>query len=677
MTKTIKYFKHLFTLVFMFLAVFILASCKPKQDPPKPNPVVPTMEVKLENDNIFLRGKTNLSVVITPAESSQEYKTEVSEQNIISINNGSIEGLSEGTVTITVTSKAYPDLSKKVNVTVMPDLKEEQFVASHIVSGPGENASTSAVIKYNAFNKNTSVEYTLASDTSFSNAKKLSGSCYYFYEKDDDLGIYFSERYIYRTYLDNLTPDTEYIYRINNGDDTYSEIFSFATAKGSGDTTFIYLTDTHYWVKADGTSHGSEISEKTIKAIAEKHPEATFVLDSGDTIDTGGDYRIWDVMHEHRESFKTLQYAAVPGNHEYYVNGTGMWDNRFFKSMVPTLLNGPDCKNLGSTYYFIYNDVLFLMVDNVKADCYNDQMAWMEDMLRNANYKYSVVTYHIPTHEDNTDHDDKFNNLFQKYGVDLVLAGHYHTEDFDFVYDNVDIGSGDAGVTFFRGASSGMKGDSPVGYAITISEEGHISIKTYNTAGALLKTFEYDTIKYKPATPSDVNVELVENLEEGYANINWGSGAYGKYSKIVVTESLRGAFTQEVLILSKGYTGIKVPLDRSGYDSVFKIEMTKLDGSVETVTKEVKTNTGSLSVSPSTNSASLSIGKSTDFIFDILMDHYDVYLNGSKIGSISYQDTVYILSNLSKNTSYTVELRAIDYDGQVAYVLKQEFKTNK
>ena len=41
----------------------------------------------IHNDNIFLKGKTSLSVAITPSESSQEYKTEVSEQNIISINN--------------------------------------------------------------------------------------------------------------------------------------------------------------------------------------------------------------------------------------------------------------------------------------------------------------------------------------------------------------------------------------------------------------------------------------------------------------------------------------------------------------------------------------------------------------------------------------------------------------
>ena len=677
MKNTIKYFKHSFMFLVLFMVVITLAACKPKPGPePKPEVKSPEMTVKLGDNNIFLRGQTTLFVEVVNGESN-EYTYEVSENNIVKVDNGIIEGVSEGTVSITITSKAHPELKKTVSITVMPDLVDEEYKVTNIVTGLGENASTSALVKYVAFNKNTSVEYTLATDETFENAKVLKGSCYYFYENDEDLGIYFSPRYIYRCNIEGLTPDTDYIYRINNGDNTYSEVYSFKTAKGSGETTFIYLTDTHYWVKADGTSHGSEISEQTISAIKELYPNATFVLDSGDTIDTGGNVAIWDVMFEHRESFKTLQYATVPGNHEYYINGTGMWDNRFFKSMAPSLLNGPEGKNLGSAYYFVYNDVLFLMVDNVKADAYNEQFAWMENVLRNSTAKYTVVNYHIPTHEDNTDHDEKFNYLFQKYGVDLVLSGHYHTDDFDFVYDDVDIASGDAGVTYLRGASSGIKGGDPVGYSITISENGHFTIKRHNTSGAVEKKYEFDTIKYKEAQTGEVNIEIEPNYEESYARINWGANAYGQYSKIVVTETLRGAFTQEVFILSKGYTGIKVPLDRAGYDSVFKVELTKVDGTVETVYKEVRTNTGSLSVSPSSQSASLSIGKSTDFIFDILMDHYDLYVNGEYKATISYTQTSYILSNLSKNTNYTVELKAVDYDGQVAYTLKQEFKTTK
>lgn len=682
MNKTFKYIRNICLVALMIFVSFGLISCRRGNDggdnvPPTPQPIPPAITVSLDKDNIFLGEKTNININVK-SEESTAYTVEISDPSIVKYDNNVLEGLAPGTVEIKVSSQKYTDIYKTINLTVMPDLKEESYVVKNIATGVGEDASTSTIIKYEAYNKNTSVEYTVKDDTEFSNAKKIIGSCYYFEELSDSIDGKFPERYIYRTIINGLEKGTEYIYRVNNGDNTYSETYSFKTAKGSGDTTFIYLTDTHYWVKADGTSHGSEISELTIKAISDLYPDATFVLDSGDTIDTGGNSAIWNVMYEHRQSFKSLAYASVPGNHEYYVSGTSMWDNRFFKASVPTLLNGPECRTVGSSYYFVYNDVLFLLIDNVKKDIYTEQYAWMEEVLRNTKAKYSVATYHIPSHEDNTDNDPKFNALFQKYGVDLVLAGHYHTEDYDFVYDNVDINSGDAGVTFFRGASSGVKGGTPVGYAITITEEGHISIKGYGTDGTLKSTFEFDSIKYKEPTNEEISYKLTKNEDGTSAYLEWGKGAYGKYEKIEVFETLRNEFYQEVFILSNGYTGIHVPNVREGYDSLYKLVLTKKDGSTETVYQKLSTNTGSLSVSASSTSATLSIGKSTGVLFDILMDHYDIYVNGElHQANVPYSQTSYVLSNLNKNTKYSIELKAIDYDGKVAYTLSSEVTTSK
>lgn len=681
MKKTIKYFNVIATLVLLLMSVFALASCR-RHTPPEPPapPIVEerSMEVSLSEENIFLQGSATLTVNIFPKTVDQKYKVDLSDRNLASYNDGVITGLAQGTVEITVTSVADNSLVEKVSLTIMPDLAEEKFDAEYIATAHGENASTSAMVKYQTHNKNTSVEYTLATDTEFNNATKLVGSCYYFCEEHEDLDGPFSERYIYRTYLNNLTPDTTYIYRINKGDNTYSETYSFKTAKGSGDTTFIYLTDTHYWVKADGTSHGSEISEETIKNIVARHPEATMVIDSGDTIDTGGNDRIWNIMYKHRESLKTLTYASVPGNHEYYVNGTGQWDNRFFKAMSPSLMNGPKEINQGSSYYFVYNEVLFLMLDNVKATNYNQHFAWIESVLRNNTSKYIVVNYHIPTHEGGTDQDDNYNNLFQKYGVDLVLSGHYHTEDYDFIYNNVDISKGDAGVHFFRGGSSGAKGGTPVGYAITITEDGHISIKRYSTQGTLEKTYELDTIKYKEPVGGEVKVEINPLPEENKAIISWGEGAYGQYQKIEIEETIRGQFYQEIYIHSKGYKDVEVPLARLGYDSSFLITLTRLDGTKETIVKPVITNEASISASASNTSAVLTIAPSSTPMFDFLMTSYNIYVNGEKVAtSIPYSQTTYTLNNLSKNSKYHVTVEVVDYDGNVAYILETDFQTTK
>lgn len=681
MKKTIKYFNVISAMILLVMSIFVLVACKPKkptpqEEPPKPEVVQVKLDAKLSEENIFLRDTATLSVSVTPASVNQSYKVELSDQNLATYSDGVITGLAQGTITITVTSNADSSVKETLSLTIMPDLVEEKFDAEYIATAHGENASTSAMVKYQTHNKNTSVEYTLASDPEFLNKTVLKGSCYYFCEQHEDLDGPFSERYIYRTYLNNLTPDTKYIYRINKGDDTYSETYQFKTAKGSGDTTFLYLTDTHYWVQSDGTSHGSEISEETIKNIVSRHPEITMVVDSGDTIDTGGNDRIWNVMYKHRESLKTLAYASVPGNHEYYVNGTGMMDNRFFKAMSPSLMNGPEEINKGSSYYFVYNDVLFLMLDNVKATNYNQHFAWMENVLRNNKSKYIVVNYHIPTHEGGTDQDSKYNALFQKYGVDLVLSGHYHTEDYDFIYNDEDINKGDAGVHFFRGGSSGVKGGTPVGYAITITEEGHISIKRYSTQGILEKTYELDTIKYKEPGNGELSVEVTEFLEENKAVISWGEEAYGHYEKVEVRELLRGDFNYEIFIHSKGYKEVEVPLQRLGYDSLFEIVFTDLNGVKSTYLKSITTNEAALSVTPSSTSATLNITPSATPMFDFLMASYDIYVNGNKVASnVPYSQTTYTLNNLSKNTKYKVEVRVIDYDDKVAYTLATDFQT--
>ena len=681
MKKTIKYFNVISAMILLVMSIFVLVACKPKkptpqEEPPKPEVVQVELDAKLSEENIFLRDTATLSVSVTPASVNQSYKVELSDQNLATYSDGVITGLAQGTITITVTSNADSSVKETLSLTIMPDLVEEKFDAEYIATAHGENASTSAMVKYQTHNKNTSVEYTLASDPEFLNKTVLKGSCYYFCEQHEDLDGPFSERYIYRTYLNNLTPDTEYIYRINKGDDTYSETYQFKTAKGSGDTTFLYLTDTHYWVQSDGTSHGSEISEETIKNIVARHPEITMVVDSGDTIDTGGNDRIWNVMYKHRESLKTLAYAGVPGNHEYYVNGTGMMDNRFFKAMSPSLMNGPEEINKGSSYYFVYNDVLFLMLDNVKATNYNQHFAWMENVLRNNTSKYIVVNYHIPTHEGGTDQDSKYNALFQKYGVDLVLSGHYHTEDYDFIYNDEDINKGDAGVHFFRGGSSGVKGGTPVGYAITITEEGHISIKRYSTQGILEKTYELDTIKYKEPGNGELSVEVTEFLEENKAVISWGEEAYGHYEKVEVRELLRGDFNYEIFIHSKGYKEVEVPLQRLGYDSLFEIVFTDLNGVKSTYLQSITTNEAALSVTPSSTSATLNITPSATPMFDFLMASYDIYVNGNKVASnVPYSQTTYTLNNLSKNTKYKVEVRVIDYDDKVAYTLATDFQT--
>lgn len=678
MNKIRTYFKKTFIFLSFLILSLTLVSCK-KWFKKEDNKSKPTQIVaSISDENIFIGDSASIEVSVFPSTFSQEFEVSLSDKSIGSYANNQITGLKEGTLSITIYPKGYSDINTTVTLTVMPDLENEVFEANLIATAHGENASTQAMIKYQAYNKNTFVEYTLATDVEFLNATKVIGSCYYFCQLEEKLENPFSERYIYRTYLNNLTPDTTYIYRVNKGNDTYSDVYSFKTAKGSGDTTFVYLSDTHYWANSEGKSHGSELSEDIINNIVSDYPEVTLVVDGGDTVDKGGNSQIWEVMYSVRNTYKTLAYAGVPGNHEYYIKSTGQWDNRFFKAMTPSLLNGPDGETFGSSYYFVYNNVLFLMVDNATKAGYTEKLEWMEYVLKNVDYKYSVVTYHIPTNGENTDYDPKINAILQKYAVDLVLSGHYHSESFSSLFDNSNVVQELGNVKFFRATSSGVKGSNPRAYAITISSDGHILIEQYSQTGKEKTNYEYDSIKYQTPVGGEVNFIMTKDEDNNSINISWGEGAYGTYKSIVINEEYRNLYSKEIIVYSTDYDNITIHLDRKGYDSLFKVVATKLNNEEETFYFKIDDTTASFSISSITSSsAKLSFTKAESTMFNYLIDHYDIYINNELVASMPYTQTIYNLKNLTPNTKYVVECKAIDYNDTIAYILTNEFTTTE
>ena len=201
--------------------------------------------------------------------------------------------------------------------------------------------------------------------------------------------------------LENLNEDTSYIYKINQGNDTYSDIYHFRTAGGDSTTTFLFTTDMHYYT---GTANqefnqSAPLSETIINEALKYNPNISFIVDGGDLVDTGGNSAIWDIYFEKAESLKKLPFIGIPGNHEYYHDDKG-GSNKYFKVYNANPLNGPE-EIKGATCWFKHNDTLFIMVDIVSSQAYEERMEWMQDLLENEEYKYSVVVMHYPLHNDN------------------------------------------------------------------------------------------------------------------------------------------------------------------------------------------------------------------------------------------------------------------------------------
>lgn len=235
------------------------------------------------------------------------------------------------------------------------------------------------------------------------------------------------EVFHYSTIIKNLAPNTMYVYRVG-GDSVWSEWNQFTTADSKNSPfKFVYLGDPQNDIK----EHCSRVFRESFKQT----PDAKFWLIAGDLVAEPED-DLWG------EFFYSLGYIpritpiiATPGNHDhsrFLVDGK--WNRSseispLWKAHFTLPENGP--KEFKETSYFLdYQGTRFVLI-NTNSDV-DKQSAWLEEVLKNNNNKWTIVCFHHPVYSTGRERDDKttrnaFQKLFDRYGVDLVLTGHDHT----------------------------------------------------------------------------------------------------------------------------------------------------------------------------------------------------------------------------------------------------------
>lgn len=223
-----------------------------------------------------------------------------------------------------------------------------------------------------------------------------------------------SEWHSYR--ITGLSPATQYIYRIGFTESGKVKYDGYYTLKTSvrGDEPFVFAA-------YGDTRTNSQDHQAVVDSIIAAKPD--FVIHTGDLVSDGRSYDQWDTF------FKTVKklYSFVPlfpslGNHDknadYYYN--------FF--VLPK--GGGKC---GEQWYsFDYGKAHFVALDS----CYREgnlQDRWLENDLAMAkgNYDWIFVYFHHPpfssgSHGSDLDIRERWVEIFEKYGVDVVFSGHDH-----------------------------------------------------------------------------------------------------------------------------------------------------------------------------------------------------------------------------------------------------------
>ena len=656
---------------------------------------IPKVEsIQITSPTYLFVGETiEITAVCMPSESNQNVTFSVtSKDNNASINDsGILTGLVDGTVYVTATSTENPNIKETITVSILHNVMDSNtYDAFNIMTGFGSNASTDVEINYHTHNNHTFVEYTLATDPEFNNLTTMTGFTYFFEDLNPELESVFNARNIVRVSLTNLTPNTEYIYRINKGNDTYSDVYSFKTSPNDGsDSSFLVLADIHYHVKYDEANNplstGAESSEALVQKALEMSPNIGFIATAGDSIDRGGSSNTWDIFFENSASLKTLPRIGVVGNHEFYIsnNSTAQLDNRYHIINHSTPFNGP-AGQIGSSGYFLYNDILFLAVDNESGTSKSNLLNWLDYVLTTVEARYTIAIMHRPIfYEDGSiDRDEKMMKIFEKHCVDLVLSGHYHSDDLNQNYFQGETSEDSLlGVNYLSLHSAGNKGASATnpasGYLIETSD-GVITVKRFYDDGTIKSTRVFNTKKEENSSSETLEnlaneISGTYNEETNSYSINFSSKFYGNIISAEIKEVYRNEFSEIYLFKTPSYDTYTINNIKKYYDYQFEITLNTIAGESKTITVTFsQTDNSTFEVyKVQDGKATLKFVPNDKIKYNIynyaIVVNQDEPINFDSIDKYSNPVNYYTINNISATTKYIVTLLALDNNGGIIY----------
>jgi 3',5'-cyclic AMP phosphodiesterase CpdA len=219
-------------------------------------------------------------------------------------------------------------------------------------------------------------------------------------------------------HLSGLKPKTMYTYRVGDGVH-WTEWNQFTTAfNGFAPFEFVYFGDAQNDVKM--------MWSRVIRQAHRDAPQAAFMLHAGDLINKANSDAEWGQWFEAGSHIhRMIPCLATPGNHEYEKSRLSIhWCPTF---SLPE--NGPT--ELKETSYWIdYQGTRIVSLNSNEQQ--EEQVPWLEQVLRENNNRWTLVTFHHPIYSsakgrDNTKLRELWQPLFDRFQVDLVLQGHDHT----------------------------------------------------------------------------------------------------------------------------------------------------------------------------------------------------------------------------------------------------------
>lgn len=263
-------------------------------------------------------------------------------------------------------------------------------------------------------------------------------------------GILGSVRYKYMSHkavATNLTPGTEYSWRVGYAGHR-SPIGHFRTEdENQGEYSFIYMSDSHI-MNAQYIKEARRCALAAVKTV----PEAKFCVFPGDFVEDGdANNSEWEWERWFEESLNPvimqMPMAVTDGNHDDSPNVNYTYHFNTDNEFNYTITNKPQFE--GIVYNFVYGDVLFLVFSmqdfwrepykysDMTSEYLTDHISYWfrKSVTENPNTKYRISLAHFNLFSGSDHSTDEEPPLFRACmlptmkacEVDIALQGHDHT----------------------------------------------------------------------------------------------------------------------------------------------------------------------------------------------------------------------------------------------------------
>ncbi len=272
---------------------------------------------------------------------------------------------------------------------------------------------------------------------------------------------------IHTATLTGLAPGNRYYYRVGDGTNNWSPIYSFRTENNdTNQFQFLIFGDTQ---SGDDENPDYSLWQSTVQNAYKANPDARFFTVVGDQAQAGLSNVHWNYWFAACKGvIESIPYVPVVGNTECRDMEKDHAEPTIYMGQFNAPNNGP--YNNSQAYSFDYGNMHFVVLDSqlheeqeINPDLLNDQKPWLKEDLSQNKKEWKVAIWHKPPHptsviKTNAGIKAAFVPIIDKYHVDLVLNGHDHAYSRSYpINDDSIVSSPALGTVYIITGRSGAK----------------------------------------------------------------------------------------------------------------------------------------------------------------------------------------------------------------------------